>query len=109
MSFGCRLKELRLANGLTQAELAKKLKLSKANISKYESDSVEPNLDTLTMISNIFNVSINYLLDISENYMIDAPISKNIQILMKTYPELTDEELKKVIEYIDFLKTKREK
>lgn len=62
MTFGQKLKYLRTEKNLTQTQLANLLKLSKANISKYESDSVEPNLETLTMISKIFDVSLDYLL-----------------------------------------------
>ena len=63
MSFGSKLRELRTAAGMTQEQLAKKINLSKANVSKYEAGIVEPNLDTLTAISVLFNVSTDYLLD----------------------------------------------
>lgn len=63
MSFGERLRELRISANLTQEQLAKKVKLSKANISKYEADLVEPNIDTLKLLSIIFNVSTDYLLE----------------------------------------------
>ena len=62
MTFGKRLKELRLAYGLTQAQLADKIKLSNANVCKYELDSLEPNLQTLRLLSKFFGVSIDYLL-----------------------------------------------
>lgn len=60
--FGKRLKMLRTENKLTQEDLGKVLKLSKANISKYESGSIDPNIDTLKMMSQYFDVSIDYLL-----------------------------------------------
>lgn len=103
MSFGSKLKALRLEHNMTQAELAKKINLSKANVSKYEADLVEPNLDTLAMISGLFDVSINYLLGLSDN----QPIPEKIQSLISSYSDLNEDEIKKVIEYIDFLKTKR--
>lgn len=62
MTFGQVLKKLRNENHLTQSQLAAKINLSKANISKYESDSVEPNLETLNAIAELFNVSVDYLL-----------------------------------------------
>lgn len=65
MTFGRKLKSLRLGKNLTQLQLAEKLDTSKSNISKYESDIIEPNLKTLALISSIFNVSIDYL--ITEN------------------------------------------
>jgi len=62
MTFGSKLKEIRNEHNLTQLQLAEKLNLSKANISKYEANSIEPNLETLTMISKLFNVSLDYLI-----------------------------------------------
>ena len=103
MSFGSKLKALRLEHNMTQAELAKKINLSKANVSKYEADLVEPNLDTLAMISGLFDVSINYLLGLSDN----QSVPEKIQPLINSYSDLNEYELKKVIEYIDFLKSKR--
>ena len=67
MTFGSKLKALRQEYELTQNELAKKLDTSKSNISKYESDTIEPNMKTLVLISNCFNVSIDYLLGTSKS------------------------------------------
>jgi len=67
MDFGNTLKKLRIEHSFTQSELAQKIKLSKANVSKYESNSVEPNLETLSLIASIFNVSTDYLLGRSTN------------------------------------------
>ena len=71
MSLGNKIKELRISNNLTQIELAEKLNLSKANISKYESNQIEPNVETLKMLSSLFDVSIDYL---TENENSDSPV-----------------------------------
>lgn len=62
MTFGSKLKKLRQEFQMTQLQLAESLRLSKANISKYESDAVQPSHETLVEISKLFNVSIDYLL-----------------------------------------------
>ena len=62
MTFGNRLKELRLKKGLTQEELAMKIKMSKANVSKYELDSVEPSLETIKFLADFFGVTTDYLI-----------------------------------------------
>lgn len=62
MTFGDRLRQLRKEFNLTQTQLADKISLSKANVSKYESNSIEPNLQTLRLLSKFFGVSIDYLL-----------------------------------------------
>ncbi len=67
MSFGEVLKKLRSESSLTQQQLADRLNLSKANVSKYESNLVEPNLETLRLITKVFNVNSDYLLEIKTN------------------------------------------
>lgn len=67
MNFGERLKQLRLENGLTQIQLAETLDVSKSNVSKYESGSVEPNLEILSKISIYFNVDTDYLLGLTDD------------------------------------------
>lgn len=68
MSFGERLKELRLKDGSTQLQLAKILDISKSNVSKYESNCIEPNLDIVVKIAMHFGVSSDYLLGLSDKY-----------------------------------------
>ncbi len=85
MDFGKRLKELRTSKNWTQEELAKKINLSKPNISKYEAGVVEPNLSTLNALCSLFNVSTDYLLyktDFSDEK--NKTICKNISRLIKT-------------------------
>lgn len=62
MTFGQKLKTLRQNSNMTQLQLAERLRLSKANISKYESDTIQPNLETLSEISSVFHVPVDYLL-----------------------------------------------
>ena len=99
MSFGKRLKALRIEHNMTQDALAKKIKLSKANVSKYEADLVEPNLNTLAIVSALFDVSIDYLIGVCDTY----PDKE----LVDSCSDLNEDELKKVLEYIEFLKTFR--
>ncbi|GHU51911.1 hypothetical protein AGMMS49975_06670 [Clostridia bacterium] len=56
-----RIRKLRRNLELTQEELAEKLNTTKSNISKYEVGSIEPNISTLVMLADIFEVSIDYL------------------------------------------------
>lgn len=62
MTFGSRLKKLRQNYNMTQQDLATAIRLSKANVSKYESDQIQPSMETLVMISELFHVSVDYLL-----------------------------------------------
>ena len=55
------LKQLRKINNKTQEEVAMALKCSRQNYSRYENESVEPNISTLIELANYFNVSLDYL------------------------------------------------
>lgn len=62
-----RLKELRLANGLTQKELAKSIEVGRTTISEYESGKIVPKHEGLLKLANYFNVSVDYLTGVSDN------------------------------------------
>jgi len=63
MTLADKLKEARKNAGLTQVELAEKLCVSRQAITKWESGKGIPDVENLKMISNVLNVSIDFLLD----------------------------------------------
>ena len=54
--------ELRTKNGLSQDELAAKVFVTRQAVSRWETGETVPNTETLKLLSNLFNVSINTLL-----------------------------------------------
>ena len=58
IKFGERLKELRKENGLTLEEVAKAIYKSKPTLYKYEEGLLEPNLEALILLANLFKVNI---------------------------------------------------
>lgn len=60
--FGDRLKELRENQGMTQGFLAELLNVSRQSIGGYENNNVDPGMDILVNIADIFNISLDYLL-----------------------------------------------
>ena len=54
--------ELRTKNGLTQGELADKVFVTRQAVSRWETGETQPNVDTLKLLSKLFDVSINTLL-----------------------------------------------
>ncbi|WP_438647706.1 helix-turn-helix domain-containing protein [Romboutsia sp.] len=62
MEFGEKLLALRKKEGLSQEALAEKLNTSRQAISKWENGQGFPETEKLLKISNIFNVSVDYLL-----------------------------------------------
>ncbi len=62
-----RLKELRQINGLTQSQLADKLGCNQTAIGKYERGDLQPSIETLFKLADIFGCSIDYLLGYEKN------------------------------------------
>ena len=58
-----RLRELRLARKMSQQRLAIELSMSQNTISSYENCEREPGIDELIRIADYFNVSLDYLLE----------------------------------------------
>ena len=61
-TFPKRLKELRLQYGYTQQQIAELLHIKQQSYIRYEYGTGEPNLQTLVLLSDIYNVSVDYLL-----------------------------------------------
>ena len=66
MNISEKLLNLRKAHNLTQEQLAEQLNVSRQSISKWESGQCIPDADKLKLLSDIFNVSIDFLLKPSE-------------------------------------------
>lgn len=56
------LKKLREKNNLTQDQLAERVRVTRQAVSRWENGETQPNTDTLKLLSQEFNVSINTLL-----------------------------------------------
>lgn len=64
--FAKRLKELRLEKKLTQVQLAEMLLIRQQSYIRYEYGTGEPDLETLVRLARIFNVSVDFLLGLSD-------------------------------------------
>ena len=115
-SLGQKLKELREKSGKTQEELAKLLNLGRVSYTQYENDKRIPTLDTLKRLSEIFNVTTDYLLDQEKkNYYLDPETARLAQELHDN-PEykamfdatrgLSPEAVKEVMNFIKYQKAK---
>ena len=61
MIFSEKLQLLRKSKGFTQEELSEKLSVSRQAVAKWESGQVYPDITNLIQISNLFNVTVDYL------------------------------------------------
>lgn len=95
-----RIKELRIEKNIAQNDLAELLNTSQQSISFYETGKRDPDTKTLEVLSDYFNVSIDYLL--CKNNI------RNPQKILDDYNSLSDDSKKQLEEYIKLLKIKDE-
>ena len=62
-----RLRELRKARGISQLKLAMDLNTNQNTISRYETGEREPGITELIALSDYFDVSVDYLLERTDN------------------------------------------
>ncbi len=91
MEVSEKILKLRKANNLTQEELAEKLDVSRQSISKWESGQTIPELEKLVALSEVFQVTTDYLLKPSE---LDE-LSIKTEMLEKKQEELSRENEKR--------------
>lgn len=61
-SIGARIRELRKENGESQEDIKNLLYVTRAAVANYENGSREPNIETLCILAEHFNVTLDYLI-----------------------------------------------
>ena len=89
MKFADKILDLRKKSGLTQEELAEKLAVSRQAISRWEMGLAVPDASNLLQISQLFKVTVDYL--INDDYSRDEDIP-----IVKSKEESLSREMKKV-------------
>jgi transcriptional regulator with XRE-family HTH domain len=62
VTFGERLKKLREEKSMRQEDLANLINVHRATIGKYETNERSPDKDTIILLSDLFNVTTDFLL-----------------------------------------------
>ena len=75
MNLGKKIAELRKKNNLSQEELAEKVGVARQTISKWEIGDTTPDINQVKIISKIFNISIDELVDDDINNVIVEKVS----------------------------------
>ena len=94
-NVGDKIRYLRDKAGYTQTYLAKKLGISRSAVNSWEMALSSPSLSNVVKMSEIFHVSIDYLLSSSERFLVDIS-------------NLTHEEREIVLKLINCLSEKNE-
>ena len=66
MTIADRIQSLRKSKGMSQEELADAVGVSRQAVSKWESEQATPDLDKVVIMSDIFEVTTDYLLGLTE-------------------------------------------
>lgn len=102
MSFGNRLRNLRIEKNMTQAQLAKILGTSARTVSFIETGKYYPkNEEIIKRIASVFNVTADYLFGISE-----LKNSNESNALLDCYECLDENGRLHLMEYAELLKLK---
>ena len=64
MTIGAKIKKLRRERDMTQEDLAEALGISAASVSQWECDKTAPDISQLPVLSNIFEVTTDFLLGV---------------------------------------------
>lgn len=70
-TIGTRIMELRKTKGMSQAELARRVHLTRSSINSWEQELTYPSVDSLCSLADIFHVSVDYLVGYSKKMSID--------------------------------------
>lgn len=76
--IGDRIAYLRKAKGVSQTDLAKSIKASREAIGKYERNEAMPSVDTAKKIADVFEVTLDYLVDETASATFDKQTVKRI-------------------------------
>lgn len=117
--FSETLSALRRQRGLTQAELAAKLGISKSAVSMYERGNREPEFELLEAMADFFHVSVSTLLDREETDLVngDPALTEYLETL-RDRPEMrmlfsvtknaTREDVEAAVKIIEALRARNE-
>ena len=68
MNIGNKIKQYRELNKMTQKDIAEVLGVEPGTISKYESGMIEPNIESIKKLAEIFKITIDELLKDEEKF-----------------------------------------
>lgn len=77
-----RIKQLRTSNNMTQADLAKKLNITRSSVNAWEMGISIPSTTYIVELSQLFKVSTDYLLGLSNNITLDVSMLNNREVQM---------------------------
>lgn len=115
-TVGKNIRYLRESYGMTQKELANKIFKSESTVRMWELGNSEPDIETLIMLSKLFEVKIDDLINAqyehqsSNNPIHIPPELQNIQFAFyEGLDGLTDESMQDILKYVKYVKDNQDK
>jgi transcriptional regulator with XRE-family HTH domain len=116
MTIGERLRELRKEKRKTLRDINDGLGISYSNLAQIERGEHGCNAETLNILAQYFNVSMDYILGKTDNPKAtiiqvadsDGSITSIEYELLDKVKGFTTDDMQKVFEYVDFIKSKSE-
>ncbi|AQZ43485.1 transcriptional regulator [Listeria monocytogenes] len=100
-----RVKELCSKRGIPVSKLESDVGFGKNSIYSWKQNN--PSSDKLKKVADYFNVSTDYLLGRTENPHLNNEVPKEaVTIAAHIDDDATEEDMKKILEYIDFIQQK---
>ena len=95
-NFGDNLRNIRKTKGYTQKQVAAMINVTERNYQRYELNEQKPGFDVLVSLSRCFNMSIDYIVGISDvpslkNNQYDNKFSKKEYDFFNRYKNLPDD------------------
>lgn len=99
-----RLRELRIEKGLLQSDIAKIINKSERTVGFYETGERDMGTETLSKLSDFFNVSIDYILGKTDIRNIEEDFKFAYH---KETEGLSEDEIKEALEFYKLVKNKK--
>lgn len=95
--IGDRIAHLRKIKGISQTDLATSIKASREAIGKYERNEAMPSVETAKRIADVFEVTLDFLIDETANASFDKQSVKRL----KDIEHLNEDDKKTLFAMID--------
>lgn len=105
--IGRRLRQLRKEKGMTMADVAAAAEIAKSTYAGMEAGNRAPSIYSLKKLANVFCVTADYLLRSDPGEDLDLARLINRSDLHFSGVKLSLEERKKIMEYVEFLLSRR--
>ena len=99
-----KIMSLRKQNGWSQENLADQLDVSRQSVSKWESGTSIPDIEKIVKMSELFNVSTDYLLGRTDLKRYVIPDERFQTFAAHIDDDATEEEIEEILAFIEFKK-----